>query len=92
MKLLCVHCHAEGIDKVSILRLDLHPAMVELMEDMGILEVDGDMIRIEELLRAKKILHLRKSLGVNLTGATISAALLARIEDLQDDIERLRRG
>ena len=92
MKYLCVHCHAEELDRVSVHRLQIHPGMLELLEDMGILEVEGDTIHLEEFLRIKRILRLRRSLGVSLAAASIIADLLVRMEDMQQEIRRLRGG
>ena len=92
MRLRCVHCHAEQLDTVSIYRLGIHPAMLELLADMGILDAEGDTIDIEQSLRIKKILQLRKSLGVNLKGAAIIVELLKRMEDMEYEIRRLREG
>ncbi len=92
MRLMCVHCHAEEGDDVSVLRLEVHPDMLELLQELGILEARGDTIHIEQFLRIRKILQLRRSLGVSLRGAAIIADLLVRMEDMQHEIRRLREG
>ncbi len=89
MKLVRVRCHVEQ-DRVPVGSLDLHPELVSLFEEMGLVEVQRDTIQIDELLRLNKILRLRKALGANLIGAAIIVDLLARIERLEDELECLR--
>lgn len=89
MKLVRVLCHVEQ-DRVPVSSLDLHPELVSLLGEMGLVEVQRDTIEVDELLRLNKILRLRKALGTNLVGAATIVDLLARIERLEDELERLQ--
>ncbi len=90
MKLLRVHCHTESREKISVYSLEMHPDLIGFFKDLGVVEVEEDMISAEELLRVKKIMRLKSDLGVNLTGAAIIVDLLDRIEEMQDEIKRLK--
>lgn len=92
MKLIRMHCHAGFREKLSECHLELHPEMVELLNEMGIIELQGETIHPEDIRRVNKILRLRKFFGLNLTGAAIVVDLLGQIEDMQDEIENLRKG
>lgn len=92
MKLMQVHYHSEQREKVSVFQLELHPGLIALLDEMGIISVREDSLEAEELLRLRKVLRLKSSCGVNLNGAAIIVELLERIERLQDEIERLRKG
>lgn len=47
--------------------------------------------RYEDLYRLHKILRLKQNCGVNTIGATIIVDLLEKNENLQNELERLRR-
>ncbi len=91
MKLLRVHCHSESGENISVYSLEIHPEMVEILQELGILDTRKNLISQEELLRIKKIMRLKNVLGVNIKGAAIIAELLERIEELQDEIKRLEK-
>ncbi len=91
MKLVRIHCHTDIDEKVTGCHLEFHPDLLAIYEDMGIIERETDGIRYEDLHRLEKIVRLKKSCGVNTVGATIIVDLLERIENMQDEIERLRR-
>ncbi|HSW35671.1 MAG TPA: chaperone modulator CbpM [Candidatus Limnocylindrales bacterium] len=91
MKLVHVHCHADIRESLSECFLEFHPAMIALLEEMGIIEIQGETIHPEELRRLHKILRLKRKCGVNTVGAAIIVDLLDKIESLQDEIEHLRR-
>lgn len=93
MKLIRVHYSDQsGEETVSIGALELHPGLIELLHELGVMELEGDRIAIGELRRAHKALRLRRALGVNLAGAAVILDLLERIENLEDEIRTLRRG
>ena len=92
MKLIRIHCHSETEEKLSIHHLDLHPGLLRTLAELGMIELDDDRITAGDLKRAYKVLRLRRCLGVNLTGASIIVELLERMEEMQDEITRLKRG
>lgn len=91
MKLIRIHCHAENDEYLSDFCMEIHPDLLAIYEELGIIEIKENRIGYEDMLRLHKILRLKEKCGVNTVGATIIVDLLKRIEDLQDEIERLRR-
>ena len=91
MKLIRIHCHTDLGEELAICRLEFHPDLLAAYEELGIIEVKNDSIRFEDLQRLHKIIRLKKNCGVNTVGASIIVDLLEKIENLQDEIDRLRR-
>ncbi len=91
MKLIKVHLHDDGGEKLYLYNLEIHPDMVSIFIEHGIIEAGQEHITAEEFLQLKKIMRLRKALGVNTNGAAIIAELLNRIEEMEDEIRILRR-
>ncbi len=77
---LCRHCALE-VDEV-----------IRLVKE-GILDPEGDMVRIElagswqfhitSVKRVRTVVHLQRDLGVNLAGAALALELLDRIAELE---------
>ncbi|HZK25056.1 MAG TPA: chaperone modulator CbpM [Oscillospiraceae bacterium] len=74
----------------SIHALDYHPELLERLTLLGIITVKDEMIHSSDLARLRKLFRLRSCLGVNVTGAAIILDLLARVEELQEEIRHLR--
>ncbi len=91
MKLVHIHCHADNAEIITRFRLEYHPDLLSIYEDLGIIEITDEGIRSDELRRLQKILRLKRNCGVNTAGAAIIVDLLEKIETLQDEIEGLRR-
>ena len=91
MKLIRIHCHTENDDYISEFCMEIHPDLLAIYEELGIIELKGNKVNYEDMLRLQKILRLKQRCGVNTVGATIIVDLLKKIEDLQDEIERLHR-
>ncbi len=92
MKLIRVHCHTDVGEKVTECRVQYHPDILSLYEELGIISIDEDQtIPYEDLRRLNKALRLKRKLGVNTVGATIIVDLLDKIENMEDEIERLRK-
>jgi MerR family transcriptional regulator, heat shock protein HspR len=91
MKLIRIHCHTDLGEELTVCRLEFHPDVLAAYEELGIIEVKNDSIRFEDLQRLHKILRLKKNCGVNTIGASIIVDLLEKIENLQDELDRLRR-
>ncbi|MDD2554045.1 MAG: chaperone modulator CbpM [Desulfotomaculaceae bacterium] len=77
---------------VDLKNLEIHPEMAQLLAEFGILEIQEGQIRLKHAARLAKLQRLRCGLGVNLNGAAIILDLLERIEAMQEEIDRLKRG
>jgi chaperone modulatory protein CbpM len=76
---------------------DLHPALVERFVEFGLLEPVGTDARVvwfdvRAVRRLRTIRRLRDDLGINLAGVAAVLDLLERIEALQRELAKLRRG
>ena len=90
MKLIHIHCHTEVGERISACSLEIHPDLLAAYQEMGIIEVRDDSIGYEDLRRLHRMLRLKKNTGVNTVGASIIVDLLDKIENLQDELVRLR--
>ncbi len=70
--------------------LTFQPLLLERLAGLGIIEPKNGMLTWEEAERVQKILRIRQSLGVNLSGAAIIIDLMERLEVLEDEINRRR--
>lgn len=91
MKLIRIHCHTESGERIQICSLEIHPDLLAVYEEMGLIKIEEESIDYEELRRLQRILRLKNNCGVNTVGASIIVDLLDKIENLQDEIERLRK-
>lgn len=91
MKLIRIHCHTDLEEVVAECHLDYHPDLLAIYEEMGLIEREGTGMRYDDVQRLKKINRLKRNCGVNTVGASIIVDLLEKIENLQDEVERLRR-
>ena len=96
MKLTHIHCHTDPKEKITAsqlqFQLGFHPDLLKLYKEMGIIEFEDNCIRYEELYRLQKILRLKENFGVNTIGAIVIVDLLEKIENLQDELESLRKN
>ncbi|WP_061214112.1 chaperone modulator CbpM [Syntrophomonas wolfei] len=90
MRLVKVYYHSKE-EKIPLSWLNLHPDLLKIMEEMGIIELAGDSIKADGLQKIYKMMRLKNLLGVNFNGAAIIVDLLERIEELEDEIEELKR-
>ncbi|KFI36328.1 hypothetical protein HY00_00020 [Peptococcaceae bacterium SCADC1_2_3] len=70
---------------------EIHPELIQILADLGVIEIHQGYIKKDELSRLYKILRLRECLGLNYAGCAVVLDLLDRIEDLRAEIERLKR-
>lgn len=81
-----------GEEKISIRTLELRPAEIEHFRALGMIELEEDRISLRDVRRIRKALRLRRSLGVNLTGAAVILELLERIDTLEDELRSMEKG
>lgn len=77
-------------EKIPLARLDIHPELLALLQELGIVETAGDYMESRYVRRLYKIMRLRERLGINLNGAAVIVELLERIEALEEEVERLK--
>lgn len=68
-----------------------HPGFLERLADFGIIEIQDNRLRSDQIPKIQKIIRLRQSLGINLPGAKVILDLLERIEKLEQELDMLRR-
>jgi MerR family transcriptional regulator/heat shock protein HspR len=89
MKLLRVVFPAEE-NWLPISRLSIHPELLDILEELGVIEVVNEQVEQSDLKRINKIMRLRDSLGINLNGAILICDLMERIAELEDAVRRLK--
>jgi MerR family transcriptional regulator/heat shock protein HspR len=75
---------------LRLCELDIHPELLHLLEELGVIEIRDEAIRPQQLQQVYKLLRLKQTMGVNLPGAAIILDLLERIETLQAEVDRLK--
>ncbi len=78
-------------DRVMINELPFQPLILERLAALGIIDIQKSMIPAYQIGRVAKILRLRQFLRVNLSGAAVICELLDRLEEQEDEIERLKK-
>lgn len=78
--------------RVFINDLPFQPLLLERLAAIGFVEIKNRMLTTKEVERVQRLLHIRQSLGVNLSGAAIIIELLERMEEMHDEIEQQRQG
>lgn len=89
MKMVKVVFPAEE-DWLPISRLTIHPGLLEILEELGVVEIINDKLECRDLYRINKIARLRETLGVNLSGAILVCDLLERIAELENEVRQLK--
>ena len=89
MKLLRVVFPAEE-NWLPISRLSIHPGLLDILEELGVIEVVNEQVEQNDLQRINKIMRLRDSLGINLNGAILICDLMERIAELEDEVRQLK--
>jgi MerR family transcriptional regulator/heat shock protein HspR len=90
MKLVKV-IHPGNENWLPVSRLSIHPGILDILEELGVIEVVNEQVEQRSLQRLNKIIRLRETLGINLNGAIVIADLLDRVAELEDEVRRLQR-
>lgn len=74
----------------------LHPELVEKFIDFGLVEPAAatgshPFFSVSSVERLRRIIRLRRDLGVNLAGIGVILEMRERMENLQRELDRLRR-
>ncbi len=77
-------------DWLPVSRLSIHPGLLDILEELGVIEVVNEKVESKDLQRLNKIIRLRDSLGINLNGAILICDLLERIAELEDEVRQLK--
>ena len=78
-------------ERVRIDELPYQTLILERLSALGVIDIEEKMLPAYQIERVAKILRLRQSLGVNLSGAAIICELLDRLDEMEKEIERKRR-
>lgn len=81
----------EGRSRLCIDELPFQPVLLERLAAIGFIDIKNRMFTAEEAEKVQRLLRIRQSLGVNLTGAAIIIELMERMEAMQAEIERQRQ-
>lgn len=90
MNIIRIHYHDDE-EYIPLGQFHLHPDIITVMEELGLIETRGEFISIDYARRLNKMLRLKAGLGVNLKGAAIIVDLLERIEELENEIKALQK-
>ena len=75
--------------------VEMHPQTLRLYERLGLLKPARQglnrLYSDYDIARLRQIQRLTQDLGVNLAGVEVILNLLEKIEELQDELERLRQ-
>ncbi|MGQ9462450.1 MAG: MerR family transcriptional regulator [Candidatus Fervidibacter sp.] len=76
--------------------LNIHPQTLRMYERLGLIKPRrnerGDRLFSEaDIERVRKIQELTQGMGVNLAGVEVAFKLMARIEELEGELSRLRK-
>ena len=82
------HHYGEEEERVPLRELDIHPELLQVLAELGVIEIREETILPQQLQRVYRLLRLKQT-GVNLPGAAIILDLLERIEALEDEVDRL---
>ena len=75
-------------------RCGLHPEFIQRLVVLGLMDPEddcADFFRPEVTLRIKRLLRLRRDLGINYSAAALVFDLLERIDILEEQLRRLSR-
>ncbi len=82
----------DGFRWIKLSSLNLPQDLMQKMNQLGIIEIEDDSVRSDQVPRIYKALRLQKNLRINLTGAAVILDLLEEVESLRDEVERLKKN
>jgi MerR family transcriptional regulator/heat shock protein HspR len=90
MSIYRVFYHDDG-EAMPLSQIDIHPEFLQLLAELGIIEIRDHRIAADHLQKMTRIMRIRQRLRVNVNAAAIIVDLLERIESLEDEIESLKK-
>ncbi|UNC92245.1 chaperone modulator CbpM [Candidatus Contubernalis alkaliaceticus] len=81
----------EDFNWVDLSQLGLPEELIRKMSETGIVEMQNNNVRSDQIGRIYKALRLRQNLGINLAGAGVILDLMEEMESLREEIKRLKR-
>jgi len=78
--------------RVLIADLPFQPLLLERLAGLGVIEPSGSSLTLEEVDKVSRILRIRQSFGVNISGAAIIVDLLDRMEEREEFLKHKSEG
>jgi len=78
--------------RVLIDDLPFQPLLLERLAGLGVIEPRDSSLTLEEVDKVSRILRIRQSFGVNISGAAIIVDLLDRMEEREEFLQHKRGG
>jgi hypothetical protein len=76
---------------IEIEAVGLSPKILAEMDELGVIEIRENMIRVDQVRRIFKALRLQRMLGINLAGTGVILQLLDQIQTLQEELEKFKK-
>ena len=76
---------------VELHRLGLPRELLQKMGELGVIEIQQNYIRSDQIGRIYRALRLRKALGINLVGIGVILDLLEEMQKLHNELEQLKK-
>lgn len=78
--------------RILIKDLTFQPLLLERLAALGVIEPRDSSLTLEEVDKVSRILRIRQSFGVNISGAAIIVDLLDRMEEREELLKNRSRG
>ena len=78
--------------RILIEDLPFQPLLLERLAALGVIEPRDRSLTLEEVDKVSRILRIRQSFGVNISGAAIIVDLLDRMEEREELLRQIRGG
>ena len=92
---LQLYCFEPGLcDDYAWIKIEstgLSHEIIEKMDELGVIEIRENMIRVDQVRRIFQAIRLQRMLGVNFAGTGVILKLIDRIQALENEIEELKK-
>ncbi len=76
---------------IKIESVGVSPEMLKKMDELGVIDIHDNMIRVDQVQRIFQAIRLQHTLGINFSGTGIILKLLDRIKALENEIGELKK-